>query len=141
MDALTARAAQSAEDTGVRVESHLDAFGAALADDLNAPEAFAALFAFVRAANAALNAGLSPAGAAAALEELKRMDRVLGFVFFGRAAKEEIPADIQALADARAKARAEKNWAESDRLRDELAAKGWQVRDGKEGQTLKPLAK
>ena len=69
------------------------------------------------------------------------MDRVLGFVFFGRAAKEEIPADIQALADARAKARAEKNWAESDRLRDELAAKGWQVRDGKEGQTLKPLAK
>ena len=141
VDALTARAAQPGEDTGVRVESQLGAFGAALADDLNAPEAFAALFAFVRAANAALNAGLPPAGAAAALEELRRMDRVLGFVAFGRAAKEEVPAEIQALADARAKARAEKNWAESDRLRDELAAKGWQVRDGKDGQTLKPLAK
>ena len=141
VDALTARAAQPGEDTGVRVESQLGAFGAALADDLNAPEAFAALFAFVRAANAALNAGLPPAGAAAALEELKRMDRVLGFVAFGRAAKEEVPAEIQALADARAKARAEKNWAESDRLRDALAAKGWQVRDGKDGQTLKPLAK
>ena len=141
VDALTARAAQPGEDTGVRVESQLGAFGAALADDLNAPEAFAALFAFVRAANAALNAGLPPAGAAAALEELRRMDRVLGFVAFGRAAKEEVPAEIQALADARAKARAEKNWAESDRLRDALAAKGWQVRDGKDGQTLKPLAK
>jgi cysteinyl-tRNA synthetase len=68
------------------------------------------------------------------------MDRVLGFIFFGRAAATDIPAEIQALADERAAARAAKNWAESDRLRDELAAKGWQVRDSKDGQTLKPLA-
>ena len=141
VDALAARAAQPAADAGARVESQLGAFAAALADDLNAPEAFAALFAFVRAANAALNAGLPPQGAAAALDELRRMDRVLGFVFFGRAAQEAIPDDVRALADARAKARAAKDWAESDRLRDALAAKGWQVRDGKDGQTLKPLAK
>ena len=142
VDALTARAAQTGvADDGARVASALPAFEAALADDLNAPEAFAALFAFVRAANAALNAGLTPAGAAAALDELRRMDRVLGFVFFGRAPKTEIPPEIRALADARATARAAKDWAASDRLRDELAAKGWQVRDGKDGQTLKPLAK
>jgi cysteinyl-tRNA synthetase len=118
----------------------LEAFGKALADDLNASEAFSACFAFVRAANAALTAGLTAAGATAALEELRQMDRVLGFIFFGRAENTEIPADIQALADERAAARAAKNCAESDRLRDELAAKGWQVRDSKEGQTLKPLA-
>ena len=140
VDALTARAAETAADDGVRVASSLEAFAAAIADDLNAPEAYSAMFAFVRAANAALNAGLTPAGAKAALEELNRMDMVLGFIRFGRAEKSEIPTEIQALADARAAARAEKNWAESDRLRDELAAKGWQVRDSKEGQTLKPIA-
>jgi cysteinyl-tRNA synthetase len=139
-DALKARVATGAADDGVRVPSQLEAFGTALADDLNASEAFSACFAFVRAANAALTAGLSAAGAQAALDELAQMDRVLGFIFFGRAEVAAIPADIQALADERAAARAAKNWAESDRLRDELAAKGWQVRDSKEGQTLKPLA-
>ncbi len=141
VDALTARVKANTPDTPDRVPSALEAFGKALSDDLNAPEAFAALFAFIRAANAALTAGLSSAGAQAALDELAQMDRVLGFIFFGRAAvSEEIPAEIQTLADARATARKEKNWAESDRLRDELAAKGWQVRDSKDGQTLKPLA-
>lgn len=140
VDALTARTKIAGDDDGVRVPSQLEAFGKALADDLNASEAFSACFAFVRAANAALTADLTAAGAEAALEELRQMDRVLGFIFFGRAESTEIPAEIQALADERAAARAAKNWAESDRLRDELAAKGWQVRDSKEGQTLKPLA-
>ncbi len=47
----------------------------------------------------------------------------------------EVPSEIQALLDARAAARAEKNWAESDRLRDEIAAKGWLVKDSKSGQS------
>ena len=139
-DALRARAKETGADDGVRVPSTLEAFGAALADDLNASEAFAALYAFVRSANAALTAGLSPAGAREALEVFAKMDRVLGFIDFGRSAEAEIPAEVQALADARAKARAEKNWAESDRLRDELARMGWQVRDSREGQTLRPVA-
>lgn len=140
VDALTARAAQGGANTGGRAPSHMQAFAAALGDDLNAPEAYAALFATIRDANKALEAGLPAAGAQAALDELRAMDRVLGFIFFGRAARSEAPADVQALADARAKARAAKDWAESDRLRDAIAAKGWQVRDGKDGQTLKPLA-
>ena len=41
----------------------------------------------------------------------------------------------------RAAARAAKNWAESDRLRAAIAALGWEVRDSKTGQTLRPLAK
>jgi len=57
-------------------------------------------------------------------------------VFFEKAAKEEVPAEIQALLDARAAARKEKNWAESDRLRDEIAAAGWAVKDSKDGQTV-----
>ena len=139
VDALAARAAQSGAE-GEALPSRLGDFGRALADDLNAPEAYAALFAAVRDANKALERGLSPAAAKAALDDLRAMDRVLGFVFFGRAAQAAVPADVQALADARAQARKAKDWAESDRLRAALAAKGWQVRDGKDGQTLKPLA-
>ncbi len=141
VDALTARVKENRADDGVRVSSQLKAFGEALADDLNAPEAFAAFYALIRAANTALSQGLSSAGAQAVLDEFAQMDRVLGFVSFGRAEAEAIPAEVQAMVDARAKARAEKNWAESDRLRDALAALGWQVRDSKDGQTVKPLAK
>ena len=64
------------------------------------------------------------------------MDSVLGVIFFGKAAKAEVPAEIQALLDARAEARKAKNWGESDRLRDEIAAKGWLVKDSKDGQSV-----
>jgi len=46
------------------------------------------------------------------------------------------PADVQALAEQRAAARAAKDFAESDRLRDEIAALGWTVRDGADGWSL-----
>jgi cysteinyl-tRNA synthetase len=78
--------------------------------------------------------------AAAILGVFDKMDTVLGIVRFGRAPKEEgVPAEIQALVDARATARATKQWAESDRLRDLLASKGWEVRDGKDGQKVKKV--
>ena len=46
------------------------------------------------------------------------------------------PEHVVALAEKRSEARASKNWAESDRLRDELKASGWLVQDGKDGYTL-----
>lgn len=142
VDALTARAKEKAnKDNGMRVPSPLKAFDAALTEDLNLPEALAAFFDFIRAANAAVSNGLSPYGAQAALGLIGRMDAVLGVVNFGRPRAAKVPLAVRALAKARAKARAARDWAESDRLRDEIAAKGWQVRDGKDGQTLKPLAK
>jgi Cysteinyl-tRNA synthetase len=68
------------------------------------------------------------------------MDGVLGLVRFGRKQPgDELPAEIAALVEARAEARKNKQWAESDRLRDELAAKGWEVRDSKEGQKIRKL--
>ncbi len=113
----------------------LDAFTAAVNDDLNLPKAFAALFELVREANAAVAA---PAGVdfAAVLATFKKMDQVLGLVFFGRAEAEAVPADVQALLDERAAARAARNWAESDRLRDAIAALGWAVKDSKDGQSV-----
>jgi hypothetical protein len=46
------------------------------------------------------------------------------------------PKEVLALADARQQARANKEWAESDRLRDEIAESGWEVRDTPDGQEL-----
>ena len=106
----------------------MDDFAAAVNDDLNMPKAFAALFELVRDANGKGGAGVLPI--------FKRMDEVLGVIFFENEKKAvEIPADIQAILDQRAVARQAKNWAESDRLRDELAAKGWLVKDSKDGQS------
>jgi cysteinyl-tRNA synthetase len=78
----------------------------------------------------------SPENAAAVLDTFRRMDSVLGVIFFGKAEKADVPAEIQSLLDQRAEARKSKNWAESDRLRDEIAAAGWIVKDSKDGQSV-----
>src|SRR5690606_15198318 len=112
-----------------------------LADDLNLPEALAALFGLVREGNGALDADrLAAAEAAAVAALLARWDGVLGLLSFGRAApggNDGLPAEIQAMLDARAAARQARQWAECDRLRDALAAAGWEVRDTPAGQKAK----
>ncbi len=108
-------------------------FTEAVNDDLNIPKAFAAMFELVRVVN---GLELTEEVAKEALSVFRRMDEVLGLVFFGRKeAETTIPAEIQKLLDERAVARAAKNWAESDRLRDAIAAAGWLVKDSKEGQS------
>ena len=109
-------------------KGRLEEFAAAVNDDLNMPKAFAALFELVRETNAKGGSGV--------LGVFKRMDEVLGVIFFGKAEKEEAPAEILALLEKRSEARKAKNWAESDRLRDEIAAAGWIVKDSREGQTV-----
>ena len=106
---------------------HLDDFTKAVNDDLNLPGAFAALFALVRDTNAH-NGG-------PVLGVFKRMDKVLGVIFFGKREAEKLPEEVEKLLAERAQARAAKNWAESDRLREAIAALGYAVKDSKEGQT------
>jgi cysteinyl-tRNA synthetase len=50
----------------------------------------------------------------------------------------DIPQEIQDLATARDLARANKDWSQSDSLRDELLSRGWNVTDAVEGQRLSP---
>ncbi len=133
IDACVAKATDGA--TPDWAQRHLDDFAAAVNDDLNLPKAFAALFELVRETNAALS-GAQPPAAAPLLGVFRRMDEVLGVIFFGKAEKAAVPAEIQKLLDERAAARAAKNWAESDRLRDAIAAAGWLVKDSREGQSV-----
>lgn len=118
-------------------QTALAEFTAAINDDLNTPKAFAALFELVRHANAWMQGGdVTPAKAAAVLDVFRRMDSVLGVIFFGKSEKAEVPPEILSLLNLRAEARKAKNWAESDRIRDEIAAAGWVVKDSRDGQSV-----
>ena len=70
------------------------------------------------------------------------VDRLLGLQFIDRAnklvelEKESAPAEIIALADARAAAKANKDWITADALRAEIDAAGWTVLDGKDGYKI-----
>jgi cysteinyl-tRNA synthetase len=70
------------------------------------------------------------------------VDRLLGLQFIDRAnklvelEKESAPAEIIALADARAAAKANKDWATADALRAEIDMAGWTVLDGKDGYKI-----
>ena len=143
VSALTERAG-SATASGTPppwASSTMKLFENAINDDLNLPESFAALFALVRESNTALQqASLTPQAAVDVLTVFDAMDSVLGVIRFGRASSADaLPSEVEALVKARADARANKDWKGSDRIRDELAALGWEVRDSKEGQKVKKL--
>jgi cysteinyl-tRNA synthetase len=108
------------------------AFADALADDLNISAALAAVFDLVRDLNTRLaNRILSTADARRGVAALRELDGVLGVLEEAPAALE---APLLALLEARAAARAARDWARSDELRDSLAAAGVAVEDTADGQ-------
>jgi cysteinyl-tRNA synthetase len=127
-------------DAGLLFGSHgevPDAFGAAMDDDLNVPQALAVLHDTVRAGNTALTAGDNVA-ARAALHSVTDMLRVLGLNDVAAPARDEqsdtaLGVLVEAQLGARAQARASKDWAASDAIRDTLAAAGVLVEDGPDG--------
>jgi cysteinyl-tRNA synthetase len=114
------------------LEAAREAFGAALDDDLNISAALAVVFDLVRDLNRRLERrSLSTGDAGRALAALRDLDRVLAILPDETEALE--PA-VAALLDERAAARAARDFAASDRLRDELAAHGVTVEDTRDGQ-------
>ncbi len=121
-------------------ESFVTRFGEAMDDDFNSPEACAVMFEMVREINRLRDTDLQAAAALAA--RLKDLAGVLGvlqmdpnaFLQAGAAGKVDA-AQVEALIAARLQARADKNWAESDRIRDQLTAMGVVLEDGKGGTT------
>jgi cysteinyl-tRNA synthetase len=109
-----------------------EAFEAALDEDLNISAALAALFDLVRDVNRRIDArALSTGDAELALALLRELDSVLGVL---PDVEEPLEPELKALVDARAAARGARDWGESDRLRDELQAKGITVEDTRDGQ-------
>jgi cysteinyl-tRNA synthetase len=116
---------------------HRDAFFDALAEDFNTPRALAALFEWVREANRRYAAGERVGDA-----DLRAMLAVLGL---GELSPLQAHGDVAAidseaarLLEARERARAERDFVRADRLREEIAQHGWEVRDGPDGPELVP---
>jgi cysteinyl-tRNA synthetase len=138
--ALEAYGDERADDATLpgALESARTAFGEALDDDLNISEALAALFELVRDLNRRIEArSMSTADAGRGLALLRDLDSVLGVL---PDAADELPADLRSMLDERAAARAARDWAASDRLRDELAARGVAVEDTRDGQRWRRIA-
>jgi cysteinyl-tRNA synthetase len=128
-----------------------DAFHEAMDDDLNTPEALAALQTMARELNAAKDAG-DKAKAAALGAELQKLGNVLGILTLSPEQWFRLPKrlpgqpasdgtgelsdeDVERLIMARGDARKAKRWAESDRIRDDLARAGVILEDRPDGQT------
>lgn len=123
----------------VRLDGYREKFIAAMDDDLNTADAISAIFEIVGEANKAITAEsrTSKEVILSVIKEIKELGSVLGL--FEKEQKEEIPAEIEALLTARAKARQEKNWADADAIRDQLKEKGYAVKDTPKGQQLTKL--
>nr|WP_243324593.1 cysteine--tRNA ligase [Geothrix sp. SG200] len=118
-------------DPMTRLDQAREAFWAAMADDLNTPEALAAIFTLISDLNAQDDH--------VALTREER-DAVLAFLdeadaIFAAWPHEEasLDADVEALIEARRAAKAAKNWPEADRVRDQLKAMGIVLEDRKDG--------
>jgi cysteinyl-tRNA synthetase len=120
--------AAHADDAGdVLIGRFLGDFQEAMDDDLNTAGALGALFTLIRDANSAIDAGRITSGDAAGIKAaLMKVDPVLD-LFPKRDAN--LDAEIEALIEARNAARKSRNFAESDRLRDELLSRGILLED------------
>lgn len=112
----------------------------ALLDNLNVPKALGELFTACHALETSSREGtLTPGAAAAERRGLSCLLEALGLELpLPEPAPADIPDDIADLARQRWDAKQAKNWPEADRLRNELAARGWAVKDGKDGYELTP---
>jgi cysteinyl-tRNA synthetase len=112
-------------------------FTAALDDDLNVAPALAAIFDLARELNRRMDArAISTADADRAAAFVRDLDRVLAVAEEDVA---ELEPDLLERLEARATARATRDWAASDRLRDELAERGIAVEDTRDGQRWRRL--
>jgi cysteinyl-tRNA synthetase len=114
-------------------------FKEAMDDDLNTADAIGSLFSLVKYYNTRyIQSGIVATkpeirGAVKILQELSGVLGLLG------KKTDDIPEEILVMADQRKRARDNRNWALSDKLRDGIKAKGYLVEDTKEGQKVKAL--
>ena len=114
------------EDT--EIEKYRNSFTEAINDDLNMPVAMSVVWEVAKVAKKSKKLA----------DLLKEFDKVLG-INIDYIQKEEVPEEIKELLEIRQKARENKDWAESDKIRDLIKEKGYIVKDSKEGQTIEKI--
>jgi cysteinyl-tRNA synthetase len=124
------RAGELQPNRAIAIED--DGFAEGLDDDLNISAALGHLFEQIRESNRELDGGIDSARALAWLTWWQRINQVLAL----EAEQEELPEEIVRMAEERRHARLARDWQKSDELRDALQARGWEVRDTKDGQVV-----
>ena len=137
MDFALQNAVETAGEKDAEVIAAIDAkkdkFIEAMEDDLNTGEALGAVFELVREINSNVNDGVqSKALVEYAIKIFDELMDVLGLLY-NRNAEKNLDDEIEALIQARNDARKAKNWAEADRIRDELKAQGIVLEDTPQG--------
>ena len=123
----------SGSSIATRLAEAEEAFGKQITDDLNTAAALGVMFDLVRALNTSIDLGeLTAADATAIRTTFDRFDRVLGVLALRRAEDERPPVpvdEIERLIEARRAARLARNFAEGDRIRKDLEARGILLED------------
>lgn len=120
------------ENIKAQFDKRVEQFIKAMDDDLNTADGIAAVFELARDINTlVVGKGVTKATAEYAAKIFDELTGVLGLVYNRKT--ETLDEDIDAMIEARTKARKEKNWAEADRIRDELKAMGIVLEDTAQG--------
>jgi cysteinyl-tRNA synthetase len=126
-------------DVDALVQKTYDSFAAALADDLNISVALAAVFDLMREANSLIDSRkLGREDIHKLIELMKKFDTVLGVLNFDKV-QNEIPQELHDALQARIEARKNKDWSQSDVLRDFIHSKGYMIEDTADGARLKKV--
>ena len=112
-------------------DTYREKFDAAMDDDLNTADAISVIFELVRAINIAVEKAPTKALAQACLDMLHEFTDVLGLLYNKK--EESLDETVEAMIRARQAARKAKNFAEADRIRDELKAMGITLMDTPQG--------
>ena len=115
---------------------HKEEFIRVMDDDLNTADAITALFELARDINTNLNPQTKPSKELCefALSLYKELADVLGLLYVKK--DDGVDDEVQSLIDQRTQARKDKNWAEADRIRDELKARGITIKDTPNGTII-----
>lgn len=123
---------ENAAEIRAQMESRKQQFIEAMDDDLNTADGLAAVFELVRDINVSVLQSGSEALITDAIKLFDELTGVLGIVY-PHEKEETLDDDIEKLIEARQAARKAKNWAEADRIRDELKEKGIVLEDTPQG--------
>jgi cysteinyl-tRNA synthetase len=113
-------------------DTYRQKFDDAMDDDLNTADAISVLFELVRAVNTAVEKNPTKVFAQACLDMVHEFTEVLGLLY-NKKEEENLDEQVEAMIQARQEARKAKNFAEADRIRDELKAMGITLMDTPQG--------